>query len=188
MTPELNISSEAQQCIDEHLDAIDDALRSNGIARSERQNVLDDVQTQILEMLADQCKGAPNPEDARALIAEMDPPESYASELADPRLNPEEAKQAMAAKGSSLLDKLALALCVLGVFVPPTLWLYFSSQITDPNIHLSMGVFFFLFVACQFCAFILGLLTRTKPAGKAAALASGLLLAGTLIMALLTIG
>ena len=69
-----------QRCIDDHLDLIDEMLRGSGMSRSERQSILDDVQTQVLDMLAERAEGEPTVEEVRAVIAELDPPESYATE------------------------------------------------------------------------------------------------------------
>lgn len=73
------LDAAVQRCIDDHLDLIDEALRGSGMSRSERQSILDDVQTQILDMLAERTEGDPTVEDVRAVIAELDPPESYAT-------------------------------------------------------------------------------------------------------------
>ncbi len=125
-TPEFNINNEAQQCIDEHLDAIDDALRSNGISRSERQHVLDDVQTQILEMLADRCEGAPNEQDVVAVLAELDPPESYAEETgmsapsdeSRPSPRPVVTGSADGAPSPNWYRRAALIMAISGIVVP----------------------------------------------------------------------
>ncbi len=75
-------------CIDEHLDSIEDVLRGTGMARSERQNILDDIETQIVEMLTARTHGRPTLEDVKAVIAELDPPESYAEHAEDDRKGP----------------------------------------------------------------------------------------------------
>ena len=74
------LDAAVQRCIDDRLDLIDEALRGSGMSRGERQSILDDVQTQVLDMLAERTEGAPTVEDIRAVIAELDPPESYATE------------------------------------------------------------------------------------------------------------
>ena len=74
------LDTAVQRCIDDHLDLIDETLRGSGMSRSERQSILDDVQTQVLDMLAERTEDEPTVEDVRAVIAELDPPESYANE------------------------------------------------------------------------------------------------------------
>lgn len=74
MTP---LPSDAQHRIDQHLDAIDAVLASTGMTRAERTAVVDDVQGQIVEMLASRVRGAPNVADVEAILAELDPPEAY---------------------------------------------------------------------------------------------------------------
>ena len=50
MTTDTCLSKEARNRIDAHLDLMDEKLRSGGLSRSERQGILDDLQTQITEM------------------------------------------------------------------------------------------------------------------------------------------
>src|SRR5680860_1396065 len=61
------LSQSVKQCIDDHLDAIDDTLRNSGLSQSERQSILDDVEAQIHDMLIDRAQGEPTVEDARAV-------------------------------------------------------------------------------------------------------------------------
>jgi hypothetical protein len=77
-TPKLELS--VQRCVDNYLDRIDAVLIGNGLGRTDRQGVLDNVETQIREMLASRARGEPTLEDIRCILAEMDPPESYASD------------------------------------------------------------------------------------------------------------
>jgi hypothetical protein len=126
MTPEFSINAAAQQCIDEHLDAIDDALRQTGMSRSERQSVLDDVQTQILEMLAARCEGTPTEQDVVAVLAELDPPESFL-DIGEFSLTPNVPKSNNSDTARVLsrtkpprftAEKLALAVALGGILIP----------------------------------------------------------------------
>ncbi len=83
MTPEFSIDTEAQQCIDDHLDLIDAVLRDGGMTRSDRQSVLDDVRGHIVEMLRERVQCESMVGDVQAVIAELDPPESYAGDPAE---------------------------------------------------------------------------------------------------------
>jgi len=76
--------AEVQRRIDAHLDEIEKVLQSAGMSRDERRNVLDNVETQVLEMLAARVQGQPSPEEVSAVIAELDPPESYAAGAREP--------------------------------------------------------------------------------------------------------
>ena len=73
----------ARRCIEKYLAEVNDALRRAGVSRSEMENVVADVRAQILEMLAVRTSGEPTLQDAEAVIAELDPPETYASEMRD---------------------------------------------------------------------------------------------------------
>lgn len=73
------MSAAAQSIIDRHLDAIETSLRASGMTRSERSSILEDVENQIREMLEKRTSGAPQENEVRAIIAELDAPESYLS-------------------------------------------------------------------------------------------------------------
>jgi len=78
------LHGDARRRVDAHLDEIEQVLQRSGMSRDERRNVLDDVETQVLEMLAARVQGDPSPEDVSAVIAELDPPESYAVGAGEP--------------------------------------------------------------------------------------------------------
>lgn len=81
MTENTNgLDRDGRRVIDEYLDAVDRALADAGRDRSERRNVTDDVEAQILDMLAARAGNSPTRADAEALLAELDSPEAYAAE------------------------------------------------------------------------------------------------------------
>lgn len=65
--------------IDDYLESIRQVLERSRVVGEEAGSILDDVRTQILETLAARAQGAPTVEDAEAVIAQLDPPESYAT-------------------------------------------------------------------------------------------------------------
>lgn len=76
--------SEIRRKIDAYLDAIDRALAAAGQNRTERRNITDDVETQIGEMLVKRAGDSPTVADVEAVLAELDPPEAYATSDAAP--------------------------------------------------------------------------------------------------------
>jgi len=73
------------------------------------------------------------------------------------------------------MDKLALGLCVGGVVV--AIGVAMLGKILGHNFTmLAYGIF----VAFQIVALVLGVITRSKPLGKPAAISSGVLLLGSL--------
>ena len=111
------LDTAVQRCIDDHLDLIDEMLRGSGMSRSERQSILDDVQTQVLDMLAARTEGEPTVEDVRAVIAELDPPEYYAQEngvSAESSVKPETVRR---------ISKLAVAGVFWALFFVPSILL-----------------------------------------------------------------
>lgn len=69
----------ARRLIDQHLDAIEVSLRASGISHSAQQSILEDVENQIYEMLEERITGTPQENEVRAVLAELDDPESYRS-------------------------------------------------------------------------------------------------------------
>jgi len=80
MTPDrMELPPEVRSKVDAHLDAVEQALRRSGAGREEARSITDDVETQILDMLATRAAGrTPKVKDASAVLAQLDPPEAYA--------------------------------------------------------------------------------------------------------------
>jgi len=74
--------------IDAHLDAIDAVLRDAGLSHGERRTITDEVESQIREMLAARAGDSPTVADVEAILATLDPPESYAEEAVAPPAPP----------------------------------------------------------------------------------------------------
>ncbi|MGD0388185.1 MAG: GNAT family N-acetyltransferase [Tepidisphaeraceae bacterium] len=75
------------QKIEQFVAAVDRALADSGIGAQERQNVQADLRVQIEEMLSERLGPGGKPatlEDVEAVLAELDPPESY-SQSAQPQ-------------------------------------------------------------------------------------------------------
>lgn len=68
-----------QGLIDGYIDSIRQVLERSQLPGAEAASILDDVRTQILETLATRARGAPTLADTEAVIAQLDPPESYAA-------------------------------------------------------------------------------------------------------------
>ncbi|HWB11654.1 MAG TPA: hypothetical protein VG826_20655 [Pirellulales bacterium] len=79
LAPEL--PNEVRLRIDEYLDAVERVLIQGGVTRTERRNIVDEVESQIYEMLAARTDQEP----AAALtdvLAKLDAPEAYAPDAA----------------------------------------------------------------------------------------------------------
>jgi len=79
MTSEpVNLSPDARERVDAYLDTIERVLVAADMSRPERRGVIDDVEAQILDMLAT-CAGTEAAiEDVEAVLSDLDPPEAYA--------------------------------------------------------------------------------------------------------------
>ena len=107
-----------QRQVDEHLDSIEEVLRDAGMPRSERQNILDDVETQIVEMLSARTQGNPTVEDVKAVIAELDPPESYAPDGEGSQRKQSETVVAAPRLKKWTMERIAFSLSIAGIVVP----------------------------------------------------------------------
>jgi hypothetical protein len=79
LPPEL--PPDVRRRIDGHLDAIEQVLFAAGVSRCERRGVVDEVETQIFEMLAARSGEEPG-EAVAAVLSQLDPPSAYAPEAA----------------------------------------------------------------------------------------------------------
>jgi quercetin dioxygenase-like cupin family protein len=73
---------EAQSRIDDFLTAVDAAMAKANVSGRERRNVIDDLRGQILEMLSQRGQTA-TAADVEAVLAELDPPQSYAEDAGE---------------------------------------------------------------------------------------------------------
>ena len=75
----VTLTGESRMRLDKHLDAVEAALAAAGNWREQRRGVVDDLEAQILDMLAARSK-APTLEDVEAVLATLDSPAAYGSE------------------------------------------------------------------------------------------------------------
>jgi hypothetical protein len=100
------IDEAAQRRIDEHLDAIEQALGAGGMTRAERHQIAEDVDAQIHEMLATRLGDRTAMlEDVQAVLGELDPPEAYAESEAS---TPTPPAAAPAYEGPTRVSRLAV--------------------------------------------------------------------------------
>jgi hypothetical protein len=69
---------EARARLDAHLDAVEAALTKTGNTREQRRGVVDDLEAQILDMLAARS-ASPGVAEVEAVLATLDPPTAYES-------------------------------------------------------------------------------------------------------------
>jgi hypothetical protein len=82
------IPSDVRTRIDRHLDAVETQLNAASIPRRQRRAITDDLETQILDMLAAVPKHPPTVADVESVLAQLDPPEAYKEETERPVLQP----------------------------------------------------------------------------------------------------
>ena len=79
-----DLDFETRARLEQHLDAVEDVLRSYQQPRNARSAIVDELENQICESLDEQVSGRlPTLNDLNALLAEMDPPEAYARNSID---------------------------------------------------------------------------------------------------------
>ena len=126
----------------------------------EQAGILDDVERHIHDALARRTGGHPTLPELRAVLAEMDPPESYAT------------RERQTAQTTSERPNLgAIALCVsLGSLLASGLVLVLARG-------LDIWIPYLFFMGGQLAGVVLGLRSWRQPLGKAAVLVSVLLMA-----------
>lgn len=76
----VNLEPDLQSMVDDRLDAIDRVLLRAGVSRSERRNIVEEVEAQVHEVLARKSGGEASRADVTSVLAALDPPEAYAPE------------------------------------------------------------------------------------------------------------
>src|SRR5580704_248258 len=71
---------EVKSRVDAHLDAVEKQLQTAGLDRTKRRGIVDDLETQILDMLAARHAQAVRLADVEEVLAHLDPPEAYVGE------------------------------------------------------------------------------------------------------------
>lgn len=72
----LELAAEVRERLDRHLDAVEAALQRTRRSREQRRGILDDLETQILDMLGKRSE-RPTVGDMEAVLAGLDPPAAY---------------------------------------------------------------------------------------------------------------
>jgi len=119
----VELSPALQSLVEERLDAIERILLAAGVSRGERRGILSEVESHVFELLARRTTGEPTREDVLAVLAQLDPPESYAPEGFDRRkLNetfappkPREPELSLLAAGSAVAGVFLLLVLVMSV-------------------------------------------------------------------------
>ena len=150
-----------QPLIDSRLDTIDRMLLGR-MPRSERLEIVREVESQIFELLRERCSDEPTREDVLAVLARLDPPEAYLAEEPErepgarprPLIGPTVPFQLRAQPAGGARRKTALASGVLGIAVIALLILAwpllagFATMFPDPG--ALVGIFFFMLMAIAF--------------------------------------
>jgi hypothetical protein len=77
----LDLPKALRNLVDSRLDAIERALMQADTSRAERESILEDIETQIMEMLAAEVEGhEPTRADLLRVFTRLDPPEAFAGE------------------------------------------------------------------------------------------------------------
>lgn len=80
MTTRMELEAPLQALVDSRLDALDAILLQAGVSRGERAGIVEEVESQVHELLSRRTAGAPTRNDVLAVLASLDPPEAYAPE------------------------------------------------------------------------------------------------------------
>jgi hypothetical protein len=113
----IELSPEARLPLNAHLDAVEKVLVDAGRTREQRRAIVDDLESQILDMLASR-NANPTPADVDAVLLQVDPPAAYSEAKADIALPPNaNAVRWSKAALSGFICTLATAVLVLPMIV-----------------------------------------------------------------------
>jgi hypothetical protein len=117
-----DLDPELRALIDARLDAVERVLLLAGVSRGERGGIVEEVETQVYELLARRTSEEPTRRDVQAVLAALDPPEAYAPEgyreraadaAAAPVPRPRQPRPSLLAIASAAVGVLALLLFVV---------------------------------------------------------------------------
>ena len=151
------MQDEARNAVDRYLKSVRENL--HGVPAGQREQMVQDLESHIYEAVRARVgEREPVVEDVTAVLAEMDPPESYGGAGFD--------------AGPSL-GETAIRIVIYSVVAAVLLYLLGSTRLVSMPLWVPM----FVFWGGQIAALVLGILSWSHPLGKAAAISSGLLLA-----------
>ena len=150
------------QAIGRFLDSVGEHLANK--EPTEKQEILADLESHIYKALNSRARGnQPTLEDLQAVLAEMDAPESYAQPAETPKTVPANKRK---------MGIVALCICLGSlVLLGPSFFVRVTLHVTP------IWSFYFPFLAGEITALVLGIIYRSDPYGKAAAIISAVLIA-----------
>src|SRR5438309_1713625 len=80
MTTATELGGAQRALVDERLDGVERVLLHAGVSRGERRGIVEEVEAQVYELLARRTDSEPTRADVLAVLASLDPPETYAPE------------------------------------------------------------------------------------------------------------
>jgi hypothetical protein len=175
----VNLDTELQRKVQDFLDRV--AAHLGAMPDDEKRELLADLESHIHEALEARLSGrTPTLQDLDAVLAEMDPPESYGEPVAaDKPAVPGDQTATSARTGLGIV-----ALCIsLGSLVVAMLLATLAYILALGTGGLLAWIPVFLFLAGQLTALVLGILSWSSPFGKAAVITSSALMVLTLLFA-----
>jgi len=138
MTVEL--TADVRTRLDAHLDAVEDALRSTNRTREQRSGIVDDLEAQILDVLANNS-GVPTLADLDAVLQKLDPPAAYREGAAPLPAMPPQAPAVPPQPSKPRYSRTAiwgLVVAIAGmlpVLTGAAVWIYTVIFLHDQSIH-----------------------------------------------------
>jgi hypothetical protein len=140
----LELDAEVRERLDRHLDAVEAALHRTRRSREQRRGIVDDLETQILDMLGRRSE-RPTLGDMEAVLAGLDPPAAYGEGSPGTVATPAVAAPA-AASAAPRYSRTAIAgfICILVSLLPLVvvvlpLLAYSAAGATQPTRVVSTG-------------------------------------------------
>ena len=129
------------------LDMIERVLLMASVSRGERRGILGEVEMHVFELLGRRTTGEPTREDVLAVLAQLDPPESYAPEGFDRRMLND--TWSATRRREPQLSFMAVGSAAIGVFIASALAV--SAIVFDDATLIYLGVFALLVVSIVGC-------------------------------------
>jgi hypothetical protein len=145
--------------------------RLGHLPKDECSAILDNLEAQIQEALSSRCKGVePTPEDVKAVLAEMDPPEAFdtvSSEVPGAGPRPDIGKAALYISVVGIILSMVLAILYICVD-PPHSGAKLNQESTAGFVVATLAVAYLLVIPSQVLAIIVAAFSKGDRLGRKA--------------------
>jgi hypothetical protein len=158
---ENSTSQIGREVIDAYLDSVEQAMLAAQAPRSDRAQVIQDLESQISDMLAQESRPVTE-EMVRAVVAKLEPPSHFAATYGNGKMPPTATRRVVSARPAIRWSRVAAACVGAGIF-GALVWLTHVGELIDSNGGLIVCSIAFSLIATPFALMMAFRQLRTQP-------------------------